>query len=729
MESLLSPELTKIINHSVQLSKKMQHDVLTIEHIFLALLEDPQGENLLKNCGLDTENAKKILSQYLIKHIPITPHSSNSIPHQTPALERVFLNMVNHANSSNQSQINIEDFLIFTLAEEQSYSALLLKSYEIEKTQILEAANFTKEEDQLEQYAKNLNHLAKKGKIDPIIGREKEILRASEVLCKRKKNNVVLIGEPGVGKTAIAEGIALSITQKTCAPSLRKFEIFELDLVGMVAGTKYRGDFEKRLKGVLKTIQKRKNVVLFIDEIHMLVGAGSTGTSNMDAANILKPLLSSGNLRCIGATTFQEYKNSFSRDKALNRRFIPIEVLEPSPETCYEILEKVAPLYEKHHNVTYSKDALKACVDLSNLYITERFLPDKAIDLLDEAGVNLQNKKHKTITKIQIQQSLARFVNIPQNILKSDEKTLLKRLEKTLQSKIFSQEEAIQKITSVIKINKAGLSDPKKPIGSFLFVGASGVGKTALSIELANALGIAFHRIDMSEYMEAHSISKLIGAPSGYVGFEQGGILVDMIRKSPHCVLLLDEIEKAHPDIFHLLLQVMDDARLSDNQGNKADFKNVILIMTSNAGTNENQNMGFNATIKDKQQTAIKNLFTPEFRGRLDAIVHFNSLTIKDYQNITKKYITELNATLKDRALSLSLEPSALVYIANLALDPMLGAREIKKFINNNIKPQLSEILLFEKLKKNTSIKICLEQDAILLKKEEPHDEKNEAPC
>lgn len=717
MENLLSPSLSRIINQSVQISKTLQHDMLTIEHVFLALLQDSKGSNILKNCNVDIESAQKIIRQYLLKHIPIVSKEKSSIPHQTPALQRVFINMVNHATSSNQTKINIEDFLIFVLEEEQSYSAMLLKSYDIDRVQILEAASINEDENHLEQYAKNLNHIAKKGEIDPIIGREKEILRVSEILCKRKKNNVILIGEPGVGKTAIAEGIALSIVQKTCANALMNFEVFSLDLTSMVAGSKFRGDFEKRLKSVLKNIQAKKNVILFIDEIHMLVGAGSSGGGNMDAANILKPLLASGNLRCIGATTFQEYKNHFAKDKALGRRFISVEVQEPSKADCYEILKRVAPLYEKHHNVSYTQDAIKACVDLSDIYIQDRFLPDKAIDLLDEAGVNLDNKKKRIIDKKQIQESLSRFVNIPKEVLKSDEKKLLQNLEKTLQQEIFSQEEAIKQISQVIRINKAGLGETNKPIGSFLFVGPSGVGKTALSQAISKTLGIAFHRIDMSEYMEAHSVSKLIGSPNGYVGFEQGGMLIDMIRKTPHCVLLLDEIEKAHPDIFNILLQVMDDATLHDNLGNKADFKNVILIMTSNAGTHQTQNLGFNSSTKDKQNTAIKDLFSPEFRGRLDGIIHFNALLKKDYENITKKYINAINQSLSEKKIKITLDSKALEFIVSRAIDPMLGAREIKKIINTDIKPQLSDMILFENIKPDSVIKITLVDNALKIKK------------
>lgn len=719
MKSFLGPTMARIIDESVKISKRMQHNILTIEHVFFALIHNKYGMQILKNCGINQEDLQRHIGQYLVKHVPIS--EVNSIPEQTPALQRVFFNMINHAKINQQKQLDVQDFLIFMLEEEQSYSALLLKSYEVDRGLILEAASQVAEdfqEDPLKKYAQNLNLLAKKGKIDPIIGREKEIERVSEILCKRKKNNAILIGEPGVGKTAIAEGIALSIVQKTCVKALNNFEIYSLDLAGMVAGSKYRGDFEKRLKSVVESIQEQENIILFIDEIHMIVGAGATGNNgNMDAANILKPLLSSGKLRCIGATTFQEYKNYFLKDRALSRRFMSVEVLEPSIEDCYKILQRVAPLYEDYHQVKYSDEAIRACVDLSHAYINERFLPDKAIDLLDESGVNLEYKKHRNIEKKQIEDTLAKFVNIPREVLRSDEKQLLQRLEKTLQKEVFSQNEAIAKIVSAIKINKAGLGELDKPIGSFLFVGPSGVGKTSLAQNLSQALGIKFYRIDMSEYMEAHSVAKLIGSPNGYVGFEQGGMLVDMIRKNPHCVLLLDEIEKAHSDIYNLLLQVMDDASLRDNLGNKADFRNVILIMTSNAGTKETQKLGFNASMQDKHSSAIKDLFSPEFRGRLDGVIYFNPLNKKDYINIAKKQIVLLNKKLKEKEISLQIDSKALDFIASYALDPMLGAREIANIINTQIKPKLSEMILFEIKDRPCKLKITLFQNQLKIVK------------
>ena len=717
MENLISKHFSQIINEAVKISKRMQHNVLSVEHIFLAILQNPKNSKFFKNSQVSLEEVIQNVRSYLTKHIPIENQQQNSIPYQTPALQRIFSNMINHANTSNQKEIDVGDFLVFVLEEERSYSAQILQAMQITRLDILQSIQEDPRENILETYARNLNSLAKEGKIDPVVGREKEILRLSEILCKRKKNNAILIGEAGVGKTAIAEGLAFLIVNQKCAPALKDFEVFSLDLSAMVAGSKYRGDFEKRLKEVIKTLEKNHKIILFIDEIHLLVGAGSAGNSGMDAANILKPILASGNLRCVGATTFQEYKAYLAKDKALLRRFMNIEVSEPTLEHCLEILEKSAPFYEKYHQVKYTKEALEACVKLSDQYITDRFLPDKALDLMDEAGVNLLDQKKRVIDKKQIQETLIRFVHIPKEKLQTSEKKIIRDLEKNLNNKIFSQEHAIHQVTRVIKINKAGLGRLNRPIGSFLFVGNSGVGKTALSQEIAKALGIAFLRLDMSEYKEPHSISKLIGAPSGYVGYEQGGILVDMIKKQPHCVLLLDEIEKAHSDIYQLLLQVMDGATLTDNLGNKADFKNVILILTSNAGNTDSKPLGFDSQNQTAQNKAIKEIFSPEFRSRLDDVIYFNPLHQNDMKKITQKYLSEINGQIQDKNIILKIDKKSLDFIANLAIDPMLGAREIHKIIDRDIKLALSEKILFEKIQnKSKTFLIVLQGEKLILK-------------
>lgn len=711
MQNLMSRRFSEIITQALNISRDMRHNILSIEHIFLAILNDKESSKIFRNTGVDILSLQNNVRNYLVKNIPIEENIRN-LPHQTPALQRVFSNMLNHAKRSNAKEINVSDFLISVLQEERSYGAQLLQFLGLSPIEILD--NHTHEEEEiLSSYSKNLNELAKAGKIDPIIGREREILRLCEILCKRKKNNAVLIGEAGVGKTAIAEGLALLINQNLVPDKLNDFEVYSLDLSSMVAGSKYRGDFEKRLKGVIKALESKKKVVVFIDEIHILMGAGSTSTGSMDAANILKPLLATGNLRCVGATTYAEYKNTFAKDRALSRRFVCLQVQEPSESDCIEILKQSAPLYENYHQVSYSQEALEACVKLSVRYINDRFLPDKALDLMDECAINLKKQKdsHKTrlITRQDVEECLSRFIHIPKQTLRLSEKTQLKNLECNLKKKIFAQEEAIQNVVKAIKINKAGLGALHKPIGSFLFIGSSGVGKTALSKELAKALGIDFIRFDMSEYMEAHSVAKLIGAPSGYIGFEQGGMLVNAISQKPYCVLLLDEIEKAHPDVYNLLLQVMDGAKLTDNLGNQADFKNVILILTSNAGNKESSPLGFGSFSRDER--ILKEIFSPEFRSRLDAVIPFNPLNKEHMKKIAQKYLSEINEQTKDKNIKLSFSKKSLDFIANIGMDPALGAREIYKLIDRDIKSALSEWILFSP--KNTQEPLAIQHFSI----------------
>ncbi|PAF51664.1 ATP-dependent Clp protease ATP-binding subunit ClpA [Helicobacter sp. 13S00477-4] len=701
----------------------MKHEILTIEHLFLAILKNERGKELLKNCGLNVVQMEKLVRVYLANHISVSKNQEISLPSQTPALDRVFTSMIEHATNSNQKMLEVGDLLSFIFQEEDSYSVKLMTSAGITRLDILEyitedtkEAESQKLDTYLKQYAKNLVELAKIGKIDPVVGREKEIERVSEILCRRKKNNPILVGEPGVGKTAIAEGIALKIAHKEVPQSLDDSQIFALDIGAMIAGTKYRGDFEKRLKGVLAEVEQIPRAILFIDEIHTIVGAGATSGGSMDASNLLKPALANGTFRCIGATTFNEYKNYFDKDKALSRRFGKIEINEPSLDACYEIIKGLAPIYEEYHNVSYTSEALRACVDLCERYINDKFLPDKAIDLLDEAGANRKIhpvKKNKIIDKKDIENIISKSVNIPKTQISSNERDLLKTLDRKLKSKIFSQDKAIGALVQAIKTNKAGLGVPQRPIGSFLFVGPSGVGKTELSRELAQELGLHFEKFDMSEYMEAHSVSRLIGAPAGYVGFEQGGLLIDAIKKHPHCVLLLDEIEKAHSDIYNILLQIMDNAILTDNAGNKADFKNVILIMTSNAGSVEPNSLGFNSHYDTKHQNAIKNIFTPEFRSRLDRVIDFSALSISDFERIAKKYIQNLNFQLKEKNISIKIDSKALSDIASRTFDKALGAREIRKIIDNDIKLKMSEEILFGDLKMGGIAKITADKKGL----------------
>lgn len=727
MSHLISANLTQTINNAVESAREMKHEMLTIEHIFLAILNNQKGKELLKAFGANIPQMQKLIRIYLSNHLPISKTQEISLPTQTPALDRVFSSMIEHATNSNQKILEIADLLAFILQEEDSYSAKLLNAQGITRLDILEF--ITSEENEqntqdtdsyLKKYSKNLVQLAKEGKIDPVIGRAEEIERVSEILCRRKKNNPILIGEPGVGKTAIAEGIALQIAQKKAPKALHNAQIFALDIGDMVAGSKYRGDFEKRLKGVLNEVVQIENAVLFIDEIHTIVGAGSTSGGSLDASNLLKPALASGSLRCIGATTYSEYKMHFDKDKALSRRFSKVEVDEPSLLDSYAIIKELAPIYEKYHHISYTPEALKACVDLSHRYISEKFLPDKAIDIMDEVGANYKihaptSKKPKLITVEDIENIISKSVNIPKSQVSSDERGLLKNLAQKLKSRIYAQDKAIDALVEAIKMNKAGLGEVHRPIGSFLFVGPSGVGKTELSKEIAKALGLHFEKFDMSEYMESHSVSRLIGAPAGYVGFEQGGLLIDAIKKHPHCVLLLDEIEKAHSDVYNILLQVMDNAMLTDNSGNKADFKNVILIMTSNVGSKEANVLGFNKIEASKHEKALKDVFSPEFRSRLDGVIAFDRLGKKEFEKIANKYIQDINITLKEKNIVLDIDNKALGNIASRGIDNALGAREIRRIIENEIKRKLSDEILFGKLKNGGSVKITTSKDGLKL--------------
>lgn len=713
----------QVVSEAVNIARDMRHNTLTTEHVFFALLRNKEGEELIQKCGGNVTQMIEIVYRYLIKYFPSIQNFS-AHPDHTPALERIFANMLVHIQSQGHKQAEVGDFLAAVLQERDCYTAKILESQGIDRFAITsylveteskthhfkQEHNEHKNESYLAQFAKNLTKEAQAGHIDPIIGRRDEIMRLSEILCRRKKNNPILLGESGVGKTAIAEGLALEIAKKNVPKALHDAQVFALDLSAMISGSKYRGDFEKRLKGVLHELDAIANSIVFIDEIHTIVGAGATSSSSLDASNLLKPALANGTLRCIGASTFSEFKQTFDKDKALLRRFSKVEVKEPSREDSYKILKGLAPIYEAFHHVHYSDSALKACVDLSHRYITDRFLPDKAIDLLDESGAYFKithpHSKPKNISLRDIEHIISKSVHIPKSKVTQDEGKLLKNLVKSLKQRIFSQDKAIDEVVRVIKKNKAGLGDTNKPIGSFVFAGPSGVGKTQLSIELAKALGISFVKFDMSEYMEAHSISRLIGAPAGYVGFEQGGLLVDSIRKNPYCVLLLDEIEKAHSDIYNVLLQVLDSAVLTDNAGNRADFKNVIIIMTSNAGSKESNTLGFNAHNHAKTQSAIRNLFSPEFRSRLDGIVHFSPLGIQEYRLIAKKFLNDLSAQLKDKNISITIDSKVIDFLATRSIDNELGAREIQHLIDSQIKLYLSDEILFGKLKNGGKVKV-----------------------
>lgn len=719
---MLDRNLNSIMQEALDLTNELKNNMLTIEHIFIALLNNDDGEKVLLLLGANVEELKTQVNDYLHKYVESNLDGNFSKPIYTTALENVFGIMMNMAENTKKEFLDIYDLLVAIMSDENAYSTMLLKAQNITKLDVLEFITETKDnkeletnnshKNELEKYTRELVKLAKDGLIDPVIGREMEVSRVIEILSRRKKNNPLLIGEPGVGKTAIAEGIALKIAKGDVIDSLKNAKIYSLDLGSLVAGTKYRGDFEKRLKAILDVVQKDSNAIIFIDEIHMIVGAGSSNGGNLDVSNLLKPALANGSFRCIGATTHTEFRNHFDKDKALSRRFSSINIDEPSIDDSIKILSFLAPIYERFHNVSYNKDAIESCVTLSDRYINDRFLPDKAIDLLDEAGAYYKiygKNKNTNDKKIHINSNDIAFLmrkNTKIPVIKNnDDAILLKHLEKRLKAKIFGQDEAINLLYKSLLKNKAGLGNISKPIGVFLFTGPTGVGKSELAKELANNLNISLKRFDMSEYSEEHSISKFIGSPAGYVGFEQGGLLVETIRKDSHCVLLLDEIEKAHQSVYNLLLQIFDNATLTDNSGNKADFKNVIIIMTSNIGEGEVATLGFNNNANTKDR-AIKELFSPELRNRLDSIIHFKPLSKECFKLILQKQISILNMNLKNTKIMLM--PNAAEYLLSLDIDSSLGAREIERLVDSEIKIPLSEMILFNKFKKETIIKITM---------------------
>ncbi len=726
---MISKELRNIFAQAVNYAKKSRHEYLTVEHIFLMLIHDEVIEGLFDDLGLDKNKFFNDIKKYIDENTPVYPENVNDEPIETVTLTSTIENMVAHTQTSGKRNASVEDMFVAILKNEKSYATYLLKSAGVERVDILEEISH-KDNDELEDDLSSIDNqsqndnkvleknstelvaLAKKGEIDPVIGRGKEIDRVIQILSRRKKNNPILVGEPGVGKTAIAEGLALEIANQRVPEFLEKAKVFSIDMGSMLAGTKYRGDFEKKLKGLLKEVSKIPNAILFIDEIHTIVGAGSVSGSAMDASNILKPLLANGKLRCIGATTFSEYRNDFSKDKALSRRFAKVDVDEPSIEDTITILEGLKSKYEEFHGVIYNKSAIETAVELSKKYITDRFLPDSAIDVIDEVGASKKieyatlNKNNIKILQKDVEDTVAKMAHIPSKSTTKSDISLLKNLEKNMQKRVFGQDGAISTIVQSIKRNKAGLNIDKKPIGSFLFTGPTGVGKTEVAKELSNQLGIHFERFDMSEYMEAHTISRLIGAPAGYVGFENGGLLTEAIRKHPHCVLLLDEIEKAHPDLMSVLLQVMDNAELTDNSGNKADFQNVVLIMTSNLGATEANVMGFTKDDSLNENKAINKFFAPEFRNRLDATVSFKALTQDIVAQVAGKFIEDLEKQLENKKIFISITARAKNQLAELGYDKAMGARPLSRVISEKIKNVLTDEILFGKLKKGGNVKI-----------------------
>ena len=720
---MISNNLNEIFQKSILFAKKLRHEYLTIEHVFYLLLSSQEGSDIILACGGDAEEMKETLGEYIKTNIDVLPQNVNIDPYESVALARLIDNMIQHIQSAQQQTANIGDLIAAIYSEEKTFACILLNEHQISRLDILEIISHndthtdtTKEKESfLEKYSINLLQKAQDGKIDPVIGRDSEIQRVTQILCRRKKNNPILVGEAGVGKTAIAEGLALNIVAGDVPKIIKDAQLFALDMSALLAGTKYRGDFEKRLKGVMDEIKTIPNAILFIDEIHTIIGAGAT-SGTMDAANQLKPALASGEIKCMGATTFAEYRNGFEKDKALSRRFSKVDIDEPSVKTSYLILKGLKNKYEKHHGITYTNQALKTAVDLSKRYITDRFLPDKAIDLIDETAASFHLKKSKKtkVTAYDIEKTISGIIGISNSKINKDETTSLVNLENDLKKRIIGQDNAVLEVSKAIKISKAGLTPQNKPIASFLFSGPTGVGKTELSIALSDTLGVNYERFDMSEYMEKHALSRLVGAPPGFVGFEQGGLLTEAIKKHPYTVLLLDEIEKAHPDLINILLQIMDNATLTDNNGYKANFQNVILIMTSNIGATARNVMGFNKDSSLSQNEELKSFFTPEFRNRLDSIVDFKALSLDTVKGIVSKFITELNSELKKKKIEVIITKKAITYIADSSYSPEMGARPIKRYIQDNITNKLSDEILFGTLKNGGIVEVDAKKELIL---------------
>ena len=746
--NMLSKELELALIKAIKEAKNHRHEYVTVEHMLYGLLHDNLTRHIIDKCGGNNQNIKDRLERFFETGMPVLK-DLDSEPAQTVAFNRVLQRAVSHVQSCGKKQVDTGDVLVSIFTEPDSHAVYFLGSEGVGRLEVMEYISHSlpeylqseplrqpapdqqqqkkkseKPADALEEFTVNFAKQAAEGHIDPLIGREKELYRMMQVLCRRKKNNPLLVGEPGVGKTAMAEGLALriyedSLARKEVHPDPKKLipdllqdaEIYMLDLGTLVAGTKYRGDFEKRLKEVVAAIEKKEKAILFIDEMHTIIGAGATSGGSMDASNLLKPALQAGTIRCIGSTTYEEYKNHIEKDRALSRRFQKIDIEEPSVADTCRILTGLQSRYEEHHHIRYAKTAIDAMAELAHRHINDRFLPDKAIDIMDEVGAffRLTGKTGRTIGVRDVEQIVSKIARVPVNSKStgSDTQGLL-HLGDKLKSVIFGQDEALEALVKAVKRSRAGLSNPQSPTGSFLFAGPTGVGKTEVARQLAAALAVNFERFDMSEYMEKHAVARLIGAPPGYVGFDQGGLLTDAIRKHPYTVLLLDEIEKAHPDVFSILLQVMDHSTLTDNTGRRADFRNVILIMTTNAGAREmsERAIGFLGDATGKEQRAIKNLFAPEFRNRLDAIISFAPLEIKTVEKVVDKILKELQQQLVDKKIQISLTAAARSWLATAGYEPAFGARPLRRLIMKEIGDVLTEEILFGTLNKGGKVKI-----------------------
>ena len=740
---MLSNELESCLNSAFQMARDGRHEFLTVEHLLLAILETPRVKEILRACGGDATRLAADLREHIEQSTPRLPEGDEREVQPTLGFQRVLQRAVFHVQSSGRKEVGVGNVLVAIFSEKQSHAVFLLGRQDVARldvvnyishgmSKIAEERGEQKDEpaaaqqagpeaDQggaLEKYASNLNRLAEEGKIDPLIGRQMEVERTIEILCRRRKNNPLYVGEAGVGKTAIAEGLARRIVEGQVPEVLAECTIYSLDMGSLIAGTKYRGDFEKRLKAVLAELKKQPGAVLFIDEIHTVIGAGAASGGVMDASNLIKPVLTNGELRCIGSTTYNEYRGIFEKDHALARRFQKIDVVEPTVPETIEILKGLRSRFEEHHQITYTDAALKAAAELSARHINERHLPDKAIDVVDEAGARLRLKpvaERETIVDVHhIEEVVARIARIPPKTVSSNDKEVLRNLERNLKLVIFGQDRAVEILSAAIKMARSGLGDARKPVGSFLFAGPTGVGKTEVTRQLAIALGIEFIRFDMSEYMERHTVSRLIGAPPGYVGFDQGGLLTEAISKHPHAVLLLDEIEKAHPDVFNLLLQVMDHGTLTDNNGRKADFRHVIIVMTTNAGAADMARTSIGFTPSDNTtdgMEAIKKLFSPEFRNRLDAVIQFNGLDESTIERVVEKLLVEIETQLEGKRVALVLDDAARSWLAKKGYDPKMGARPMARVIQEHIKRPLAEELLFGKLVNGGTVRATLNKE------------------
>jgi ATP-dependent Clp protease ATP-binding subunit ClpA len=741
---MISKELSATLGFAVREAKKRRHEYVSIEHILFAILYDSNGIDIIENCGGNVENLIASLEDFFEGKIEQIPDGNEYVLQQTIGFQRVIQRAVNHARSAEKSEVTVSDILASIFLEKDSHAEYFLSSEGITRLDVLNfiSHNVSKDSEEespaeltrpakekrkkkanpLELFTTNLIKMAAEGKLDPLIGRKIEMERTMQVLCRRRKNNPVYVGDPGVGKTAMAEGLAQQIQKGEVPDLLEDVEIFALDLGGMLAGTKFRGDFEQRLKGVITELKKKPKAILFIDEIHTIVGAGATSSGSMDASNILKPVLTSGEIRCIGSSTYEEYKNHFEKDRALSRRFEKVEIFEPPINETVKILKGLRSRYEEHHGIVYTEPSLKAAAELSAKYLNDRYLPDKAIDVIDEAGAFIRLSGASTRKKINpadIEKIVAKMARIPTQSVSTSDRTKLENLEDGLRGVVFGQDDAIKALVTSIKRSRAGLGTPGRPVGCFLFTGPTGVGKTEVTRQVARILGVEFIRFDMSEYMEKHAVARLIGAPPGYIGFDQGGLMTDGIRKHPHSVLLLDEIEKAHPDLFNILLQVMDHATLTDNNGKKADFRNVIMMMTSNAGTREmsQQTIGFGDVNKDtasKGKVAIERLFSPEFRNRLDEIINFNSLDPEIMEKVVDKFMVELNEQLAVKKISLTISDRVRTYLAKKGHDPQYGARPLARVIQTEIKDALSDQILFGNMQKGGEVQVDLEDDELV---------------